>query len=414
MPIYGSPDTIRALGGAGFKYCESRSLWKDKFVLFDDDFDEAKRVALDLYVNGGRADIKNLRDDPKGWTETKNAQETKRQKALANNSFFNPKQLHNATAALAGTAPFTQSAPKPIAHSRNWLAALPTDRSTTFKLRTTSRLMVGLANGVLENAGCTLHPLFGFPVIPGSALKGIARDAAAVLGKQAEIQSLFGGTPGNDANMRQGDVSFVDAYALLTPNQADLELDIVTPHFQKYYGGTGNPNALDEEPPIPSVFPAVCVGVTFEFALIVHPTRLNNQQAKQALEVTKECLVYGLTHFGIGAKTASGYGRFGALEAASQSIRQDLFPPPPKPVLSAEEEVLAEWKGKLANTFLLRNLIKDLTRIEGDEQLADVFDMVMPAEHLANFRTANSYWTTFLRDGGKAILDRINRQLPRQ
>ena len=408
MPIYTSPDTIRALGGTGLKHCDSRSLWKDKFLFFDSAFDEDKRVALDLYLPRGRADIATLRSQ---WTADKSKQERNRSEGKR----VNENDLRKATAALPATAAFTDSAPKPITRSRHWLTALPADRACTFQLKTTSRLIVGLVNGALENAGCTLHPLFGFPVIPGSALKGIARDAAAVLGKSdAVIQRVFGGAPENEAHARQGDVSFVDAHAILRAGENDIELDIVTPHFQQYYGGTGNPNALDEESPVPSVFPAVCAGVTFEFALIALTTRLNDDAARQALDLAKECLVHGLTHLGIGAKTAAGYGRFGDLAATPSDLRQDLFPPPPKPVLTPEEEIRANWLGQPVNGFNVARLIKALLLIEERDNLAAAFDAVFPADQLANFRTANPFWTTFLQRGGKAILDRINRQLPRQ
>ena len=43
--------------------------------------------------------------------------------------------------------------------------------------RLTTRLLVGMANGVMENAGLTLDR-FGLPLIPGSAVKGCARRAA--------------------------------------------------------------------------------------------------------------------------------------------------------------------------------------------------------------------------------------------
>ena len=47
-----------------------------------------------------------------------------------------------------------------------------------FDLRTESRLVVGLgADSVLETA-ITLHRIYGFPIIPGSALKGLARAQA--------------------------------------------------------------------------------------------------------------------------------------------------------------------------------------------------------------------------------------------
>lgn len=47
-----------------------------------------------------------------------------------------------------------------------------------FPARLKSRLIVNQAGGILENAGMCLHPHFGYPYIPGSAVKGIARHAA--------------------------------------------------------------------------------------------------------------------------------------------------------------------------------------------------------------------------------------------
>jgi len=408
MPIHASPDTRRALGGAGFNDCDSRSLWKDKFVFFDSAFDEAKRVALDLYASKGRGDIMALRNQ---WSADKAKQERNRTEGRR----VNEKDLTNANTALAATAAFVASIPKPILHPRDWLTSLPPQRCGTFQLQTVSRLLVGLANGVLENGGCTLHPLFGFPIIPGAALKAISRDAAAVLGKsKEEIHQNFGGKPGDDDHIRQGDVSFLDAHALLVPDQVDLELDIVTPHFQKYYGGTGNPDARDDEPPIPSVFPAVCVGVAFEFALVIHTQRLDDGKAAESLALAKECLIYGLTQLGVGAKTAAGYGRFATDVAKNVGFRQDLFPPPPRPVLSPEDQVRANWQGKPVNSFNVKYLIDDLALITDESMLATVFDQVIPAPQLTNFRTANPFWAAFLQKGGKPILDRINRQLLRR
>ena len=47
-----------------------------------------------------------------------------------------------------------------------------------FTLRLGGRMMVDQAGGVLENANLCLHRNLGFPMIPGSALKGIALHAA--------------------------------------------------------------------------------------------------------------------------------------------------------------------------------------------------------------------------------------------
>ncbi len=406
MPVFASPDTARALG-AGLKHCDSRSLWKDKFPFFDPALDESKRISLDLFMPRGREDIGTLR---KQWQENIAKQERNRVEGKT----VNEVELQKATTALAATALFSGSAPGTTPCPRRWLSSLPAERVLTFSLLTASRLAIGLANGVLENAGCTLHRLFGFPVISGSALKGIARDAAAALGKtEMELTRLFGGAPGDEENQWQGGVAFLDAHAVLRPGQADLELDIVTPHFQKYYGGTGNPNALDDESPVPSVFPVVCQGVVFEFALVSPTGSLNSEESSRLLGMAKECLVHALKFHGLGAKTAAGYGRF--REAAARPLfKQDLFPPPAPPLLSPEEEVLAKWRGKPVNGFNVGRLIQDLLPLMDPVSLASVFDTVLPEEHRAKFRAANPFWTTFLLKGGKVILERINRQLPRQ
>ena len=66
-----------------------------------------------------------------------------------------------------------------------YLGALP-ERS--FPLKTRSRLIIGLGGkGTLE-MGITLHHLYGFPYIPGSALKGLARSYG--LSRIAEILEI--------------------------------------------------------------------------------------------------------------------------------------------------------------------------------------------------------------------------------
>ena len=415
MPIHLASDTRAALGGPGLPYCDSRSLWKDKFVLFEGAFDEAKQVALNLYSSLGRQDNEALRNGPRGWIATRNAQLQKQAEAQAQNRPFNAGQLNKATAALAATAAFEEAAPKPLSRPRMWLDSVPANRRHIFEMRTASRLLVGLANGVLENAGCTLHPLFGFAVIPGSALKAVARDAAAVLSiAEADMRRIFGGLPGDDANMAQGCIAFLDAHAIVKDGLDDIVLDVVTPHFRDYYAGKGmNPTARDEEAPMPSAFPAIAEGVAFEFALVAHTRRLSDAQAAKDLKTAADCLLHALRNFGVGAKTAAGYGRCENAHTEPQ-IHQDLFPPPPKIVLPVHQEVLAKWKKQGVRRMSFFALIPDLQRIEDNARLAEVFDAVMPSAELQNFRKANPFWSDFSLYGGQAILDRINRVLPQR
>jgi len=84
------------------------------------------------------------------------------------------------------------------------------------------------------------------------------------------------------------------------------------------------------------------------------------------------------------------------------------------PELSLEDQIKANWQGKKISTFSLKNLIADLARIDDAPTLIEVFDAVMPAEHLTNFRTANPFWADFKMKGGDVILAKMNRTLPRQ
>ena len=45
----------------------------------------------------------------------------------------------------------------------------------TFSARPQWRLIVGLGTNAILGGGITLHPVFGFPIIPATALKGVSR-----------------------------------------------------------------------------------------------------------------------------------------------------------------------------------------------------------------------------------------------
>ncbi len=243
-----------------------------------------------------------------------------------------------------------------------------------------SRLMVNMAGGVMENAGMCLDR-FGLPYIPGSAVKGCARRAAiqslierrdagasaAELGELlARIALVFGWGEGewkvelNDSRRLKSDfvyaigtelwtqvslaaqqqlpktdhfaggVSFlpahpVDVFAkelpLDIPPLGKLELDVLTSHHQKYYGRKESPGrtlvmpvALDIEDPIPVIFPAVAAGHVFKFQVL--PLR----GSSSALTAARQWLAEGLAIFGLGAKTAAGYGWFDTSDEVNSCV----------------------------------------------------------------------------------------------
>ncbi len=161
------------------------------------------------------------------------------------------------------------------------------------------RMVVGLgAESVLETA-ITLHRTYGVPYIPGSALKGLARSAAQRLfvGEDwkkdgAAHKIMFGTTD------EAGYVTFHDA--LLVAEKGDsipLDLDVMTVHHAKYYGG-GPEAPADWDSPNPVAF----VTARGTYLIVLEGPR---EWTEKALAILAEAL----WEEGIGAKTAAGYGR---------------------------------------------------------------------------------------------------------
>ena len=195
-------------------------------------------------------------------------------------------------------------------------------------MTTITRLLIGHAGvaSVLE-MGITLHPYYGFPVIPGSAIKGVTRHFCAEMmsDKRDEWEPMFGNEPAS-RTPHEGEVVFYDAWPVIEkPGRSLLELDNITTHYPDYYrryqqatpsGGTGQaltPKSTgspvypsDDDNPIPHFFLAVSRGVNFRFA--VRPSASTGRQglAPAALKHISDALIA----LGIGAKTGSGYGYF--------------------------------------------------------------------------------------------------------
>ena len=180
------------------------------------------------------------------------------------------------------------------------------DTGFSFTLKTKTRLLVGFAGGdtVLENS-ISLHPYYGFPVIPGSSLKGLTRhycDEFEDMDKNMVLR-IFGSESG-DKDAREGEVIFMDSWPEEWPAKGFLELDVMSPHFTGYYDKKSFPT--DSSQPVPILFLAVRRGVRFRFAVL--PSRACRDTSIVGL--AKCCLEKALKTFGAGAKTGSSYGYF--------------------------------------------------------------------------------------------------------
>jgi CRISPR-associated protein Cmr6 len=255
-----------------------------------------------------------------------------------------------------------------------------------FEAKTVWRLAVGMAVNPALETGLTLHPLLGFPYLPGSGVKGLAHHAAEVelLSDQDEwvegesfpampdadtllrlldraelVKVLFGSlhlVPREpDARPRTacsllaawmkreefprdllrraktllestgGMLTFYDAVPAHEKNKDLLQIDVMTPHYPKYYKNQGHPPS-DDQDPNPLLFLAVRPGARFRFAFrlgpLPRPEPCDDDQEEERAHVlggapreelaakVKGWLLRGLEVYGAGAKTAAGYGYF--------------------------------------------------------------------------------------------------------
>jgi len=243
-------------------------------------------------------------------------------------------------------------------------ASLPQPCSTA-AVAVDGRLIVGLgAESVLET-GVRLHHTYGVPVIPGSALKGLAAHycdrvwGAADKRFDKEVEStgpdgktrreageyyrtLFGTT--KDA----GHILFHDAW--ITPESLQMEngglaLDVMTPHHRDYYSYSGKSDERTERPCAPTDFddpnPVTFVSVTGEF-LVAVSCDVAGEEGKRWASLALELLTEALREWGVGGKTSSGYGRL--VRTSGEQPRS--APPKPQPRFGRGEKVTVKRTGK--------------------------------------------------------------------
>lgn len=269
-----------------------------------------------------------------------------------------------------------------------------TQGALVFSLQTDWRLIAGLGKKGSLEVGFTFHR-YGFPYLPGSSLKGLARAAALLemgekLGKKnleklreavietdkpKEPQKLgllkaletVLSRPEEETCLKElaacqdapsdaletlaktfravfgttehaGHVLFFDA--IPSPRELPrLELDIMNPHYPKYYEETGQTNPTippaNWQSPVPVKFLTVAPGTAFRFAvgwrsapIDITPlealpekaqkewswfkvaTAPNAESRNSVLEKARQWLELGLRDLGAGGKTNAGYGYF--------------------------------------------------------------------------------------------------------
>lgn len=223
-------------------------------------------------------------------------------------------------------------------------------RSHTFVGSLGGRLLINMAGGVQENAGMSLDRCFGLPLIPGTAVKGVTRNAAlwdirntvdpierkhklrlALLAfgftahdlqkgdfhwASHENPNLVSEAAGRlaEGDLFKGTLSFLPAYPAEPPT---IVADVLTPHPRAADAARGQGD------PRPLFFPAVEKGSSFAFAIIgswvpegIDLSEVLNQAGKWLREA--------ITHQGMGAKTGAGYGWF-EIDPKAEEARRTLM-----------------------------------------------------------------------------------------
>lgn len=201
----------------------------------------------------------------------------------------------------------------PAAFER-WKAGFSEETATVVSARATGRIAIGLGNASPIEVGLTLDHTWGVPILPGSALKGLAAAAARHLHDSPEwipggksYDTLFGTTE------VAGAVDFMDAWWDPRGAALPIHLDVMTVHHAQYYM-TGSVPPADTDAPNPVSFATVNGKYLF---VVVGP--------KAWREAAMTLLSEGMSNLGIGAKTNAGYGRMHV------SFSPPLPPPPPEP-----------------------------------------------------------------------------------
>lgn len=175
---------------------------------------------------------------------------------------------------------------------------------------TTTPFITGLGAGHPTETGMILDRNLGVPYLPASSIKGVLRLAHAInISKgrdtvpDSELEYYFG-TADTTANTQyRGQLIFLDAYPR---GQVTLKLDIMNPHYSKYYSAE-HKLPVETENPIPIKFLTVKEGTEFVFRCAFMPLTLTDTCDEENI---KQMFDTAFAKVGFGGKTAIGYGRF--------------------------------------------------------------------------------------------------------
>jgi len=193
----------------------------------------------------------------------------------------------------------------------------------TIKAKTTSPFITGLGSGHPTETGMILDRNIGVPYIPASSIKGVLRLAYAIniaKGRKEvsdlELERYFGTADAKQEKQFRGQLVLLDAYPT---KDVQLKVDIMNPHYTKYYDGT-NKQPVETESPVPIKFLTVKEGTEFCFNCAFMPLELNDKCNEDEINAM---FTTAFERVGFGGKTAIGYGRFVKVDGKFNDVEQN-------------------------------------------------------------------------------------------
>jgi CRISPR-associated protein Cmr6 len=302
---------------------------------------------------------------------------------------------------------------------RRWDDSFPENElNLSAQLAAQARVIVGLGSENVLESGLRFHHTYGVPLIPGSALKGLAghychetlgctQADGAVLDERRPFRRPTADEDDAYRSYLRGDAAAkpaVNYFRLLFGSTDDggvivfhdawivprslvggaLFLDVMTPHHPKWQTNAAAPTDFDS--PVPVSF--LSVAGTFQVRVSWSgPDGTDQQRARGWTTLAMTILKEALSEWGIGGKTSSGYGRLVAAsngEPVATVLEPARAARSPLPLSgSGVEAVLLEektkkggWRAKHEPTELT-GPIQNSGEVPGDRKPGDKLTLVV-------------------------------------
>lgn len=204
-----------------------------------------------------------------------------------------------------------------LAYEKNLTSVISPNEDGIFK--TDGHMVIGLGSENVLETGLSLQHTYGTPLIPGSALKGLAShycdhvwgasDPRFNVGADYH-ETIFG------TSEDSGHIIFYDAWIAPESLVDSLKQDVMTPHHSDYYSKKDDTAPTDFDDPIPITF----LSVVGSFHISVS-CDVQNSDGERWTKLAFKILTEALREWGIGGKTNAGYGRL-VLEGSGGEIKQ--------------------------------------------------------------------------------------------